>query len=340
MSDSAAREQTPVTVKQHTRKPVAGKLLLPVLFFMCCSIAKAQSFSAAIDRDKILIGEQVTLQLSIDSINPATTYIENWPALSDTFNHIEVISRSAVDSIAVGGFTTYNQNIVITSFDSGNWQLPKLQVLLRSRKDGAQSSLTAGQPTLQVLTVDVSALSEYHPIKDVIDVDVPFDWKRPLVFFIFFIIALFVAVYFIKRRSKPVVKPAPVTGSRYTLETAIEQLQQLSISDASGSEERKQFHVQMDAVIRSYLEEVMHVNATKATESELQQRLAVYVQDKDRAQLLQDVLDANKAVKFAKFVPSTYTSEAVRKDAVLLLQELDVLIQQTRRYAGTMVSKY
>ena len=324
-----------------------GKVLVVKVFLLITGYLllvtglPAQTFSVTLDREKILLGEQVTLQLASDSVNLAEENITQWPSLQDTFNHIEIVKRSPVDTINVGGYISYRQNFIITSFDSGTWLLPKFTITLQKKIDSADIALASTQAALQVLPVDVSALQQYHPIKDVIDVDVPFNWVKALIILVIFFAALAVGIYLTKRRKKaPKEIKLPVTANRYTMEAAIEKLQQLNISNAATAEQRKAFHTEMDAVCRNYFEDVLNISALRATDVEIENRLSVFTQNAERKQLLKDILDANRAVKFAKFVPSTHTSNEVRKDAIQLIRELDDVIRQTKRYAGTMVSKY
>ncbi len=94
--------------------------LLPIfiLFFAVTSVA--QSATATADRDKILIGEQITIELKVRDINTRMAPLTAWFSLPDTVNHIEVVKRSPIDTITLNGITTYTQNITVTSFDSGS----------------------------------------------------------------------------------------------------------------------------------------------------------------------------------------------------------------------------
>src|SRR5436190_15005506 len=89
-------------------------IFLLFTFYFLLTHVSAQSVSASLDRDKILLGEQVTLQFNLNSINPLTTYITTWPGLGDTLNHIEVIKQNAIDTVNVNGLNSYIQNFTLT----------------------------------------------------------------------------------------------------------------------------------------------------------------------------------------------------------------------------------
>src|SRR4051794_23294278 len=81
--------------------PLRSKLIARSLQFLACSFlflfsAAAQQVSATIDRDKILLGEQVTLQLKAEEIRTEDNPIVAWFNLPDTINHLEVVKRSAI----------------------------------------------------------------------------------------------------------------------------------------------------------------------------------------------------------------------------------------------------
>lgn len=145
-----------------------------LLCVLCCCMAltcvSAQKIAAALDREKILLGEQVTLQLKLEELNPAAVSCAAWFSLADTANHIEVVKREPIDTVNLNGTITYVQRITITSFDSGKWVLPALQVSVEDKQTGKQTILTATPLSLEVLPVDISNLKNYHDIKDIIEV--------------------------------------------------------------------------------------------------------------------------------------------------------------------------
>ncbi|HRI22035.1 MAG TPA: hypothetical protein PLA68_13830, partial [Panacibacter sp.] len=159
---------SPINIRSFT---VNGKLIIRCAFMLIllCSLlfsfsANAQKVSLIASRYKILIGEQVTLQLKAEGINTAKTFLQNWFTIADTANHLQVTERSTIDTIEINGLTTYLQKINITSFDSGNWKLPVMKLLLQERTTGKQIILQTDSLSIEVLPVDVSALIDYHEI--------------------------------------------------------------------------------------------------------------------------------------------------------------------------------
>jgi len=142
------------------RFKVAG-LCLVVMLYSCLN-SFSQKVSATIDREKMLIGEQLELQLKVGDIDRKKTDILKWFSLPDTFNHMEVVTRFPIDTIKLGESFTYIQKIKLTSFDSGYWAFPDMSIVLNN-----QQSIAALPISVAVLPVDVSNMVDYHDIKDI-----------------------------------------------------------------------------------------------------------------------------------------------------------------------------
>ena len=141
----------------------------------------SQSASVTLDRDKILLGEQVTLQLSLSNINESTSFVAGWPQLKDTLNHAEIIKSNVIDTININGINTYQQSFTITSFEYGKWQLGPYNFIIQDKTSGKQTGLATVPAYLTVLPVDVSSMQDYHPIKDIIDVGTNFNWTPVII---------------------------------------------------------------------------------------------------------------------------------------------------------------
>ena len=271
--------------------------LVACVLFLFVFASFSQSVSATIDRDKIVLGEQITLELKAEGINPQTAPLSKWFAIPDTANHIEVIKRSPIDTLTVNGTVSYMQTVTITSFDSGAWQLPPLLVLMQ-KKDGKEDSLFANKFTLQVLPVDISNLKDFHPMKDIIDVEV-----KPNYLLIALIIALIIfsgiALYFIFFKKKQKQKPAaPLVAARSLYETAIEQLNLLQKQNPPSTI----FYTKMDEICRTFLQQQLNIRALQSTSDELMLQLNHYMQNDERTPFYQ-LLRLMNAVKFAKYNP-------------------------------------
>src|SRR6478735_7096318 len=95
-----------------------------LLFIIAFSANGQVSVKASVDRDKILIGEPITLTLQ--AYAPLGEQV-SWFAL-DTISRFEFISKGKLDTIQNVDNKKLEQSVVITSFDSGIVVLPPLEM--------------------------------------------------------------------------------------------------------------------------------------------------------------------------------------------------------------------
>lgn len=336
---TANGQQSTVKALWFRIKSCSQLFLLVISNFLFFIHLSAQSVSASLDRDKILLGEQVTLQLNITGVDTDTSFIANWPQINDTINHLEILKRTAIDTIAVNGSNTYQQSFTITCFDSGKWQLGPFDFLIQNKTSGKQIKVSSPAVFLTVLPVDVSGLKDYHPIKDIIEVEPAFNWL-PVIIGIGIIIIGIIIFIILKNRKKKIKEVPKEVLHGTPLERAVEKLMQLQKAPLTSNEETKKFHSEIDLICRHYFEEAANVKAMQATTSELFTRMNVYMQYADLRERLRDIFDLNTSVKFAKYFPSETESKNILNDVITSLQKVDVLVQQAKTNADRMVSKY
>jgi hypothetical protein len=315
------------------------KFFLLLMFYFFLLHISAQSVSASLDRDKILLGEQVTLQFSLNNINEDSSFLTSWPQLSDTIEHTEVLKRTAIDTINVNGANTYQQNFTLTSFDSGRWQLGPFIFVIQNKVSGKQIRLITAPIYLTVLPVDVSSLQDYHPIKDIIDVETSFNWIPVAIGAAIVLLAIIILIT-IKRRKKKIAAPAKIVLKGTPLERVIEKLSALEKEPLITITAIKKFHSDIDIITRQYFEEVMQIKALQLTSTELSSRINVYMQDLHLRSKFQQVFELNNSVKFAKYMPGEEESKHTLKEIITGLQQIDESVHYIRDHADTMVSKY
>lgn len=306
---------------------------LSVLFFVFCifhQAAFAQNVSAITDRNKILIGEQVVLQLKAENINAATTFIQNWFNVTDRSGHIQITKTSAVDTINVNGSTTYLQKIYITSFDSGKWFIAPLQISLQERATGKQIIYKTDSVVLEVLPVDVSGLTTYHDIKDILDVEVKPDYLLYGLIASGVIIAILITWFIIKFSKKK--KSAPATKGN-PLENALQQIKSLQQENLITTGNVKLFYVKLTFIIKNYFQEILQLHSTQSTSDELMVQLGVYLQDEKYRTGFYQFLRLADAVKFAKYIPAEEQNNQAVQTSVTSLQHIDALIKNIQKNA-------
>jgi len=159
----------------NTNLTMTGKLWRKCLlvFFIACmgnGIATAQKIATIIDRDKIVLGEQIQLKIKIDNVDLIGGGIIKDLQIPDTVNHLEILSHT-IDTVTTSNSAIYLHHLVITSFDSGYWKLPAFDIVFANKK-----KLSTEPLGFTVLPVDVSNLQDYHDIKDVLEVPLLNNW--------------------------------------------------------------------------------------------------------------------------------------------------------------------
>jgi len=324
---------------QWNVRNIAKRVFLLLTFPFSLGALNAQSVSASLDRDKILLGEQVTLRFALSNINENLSFVSGWPQLNDTINHTEILKRNNLDTINVNGANTYQQSFIVTSFDSGRWQLGPFNFIIQDKASGKQIKISTSPLYLTVLPVNVSGLKDYHPLKEIIDVQTSFNWLPVIIGIAVVIVAIIVFVIIKKRKKKIAVEPKIILKGT-PLERAIEKLQVLEKESLTSTVTIKKFHSEIDLIARQYFEEMMQVKALQLTTTELFKRMHVYMQDVKLRTRLQQVFETNASVKFAKYMPSIDESKNALKEIISSLQQIDDLVNAARAHANRVVPKY
>jgi hypothetical protein len=161
----------------------------------------AQKVSVAADRNKILLGEQIIVQLKAEDINPRTSFLQDWFTISDSADHIRIVKKEPVDTIEINGFATLFAKDTITSFDSGRWQITPSTIILQDNATVNKPLLKTDSLVIDVLPVDVSGLTDYHALKDILDVEAKPDYTLYIII-AGTVIVLAIVVWLLKKCSQ------------------------------------------------------------------------------------------------------------------------------------------
>lgn len=290
----------------------------------------AQKISVTADRTKILLGEQIIVQLKAEDINGKTDFLQNWFLFNDSTGHINIVKKEPVDTIEINGLNTYLQKITITSFDSGRWQITPASLILQNRATGSKTTLKADSLFIEVLPVDVSGLMDYHVLKDIIDVDAKPDyWLYILIAVSAIVLAVLVWLY-IKQLSKKKLQPVKAVYKGTALEHALKKMKELQQQNLPAKGQVKLFYTGLSEICREYFSEQLNIQAAHITSDELMVAIIVYLQDEKRRTAFFQLLRLIDAVKFAKYLPGEPQHEEAIMTAVTSLQHIDQLIKQTK----------
>ncbi|WP_156522658.1 hypothetical protein [Arachidicoccus ginsenosidimutans] len=288
------------------------------MFFISFSFIRvnAQQATVTLDRDQILLGEQVTLQLKLDNVAGEAQTVTQWFNVPDTGNHIEVIHRDKIDTVTIDGRSTFIQKIIITSFDSGLWTIPVIPPLIKDNNDVSRS-ITIDSVSLQVMPVDVSKMKDFHPVKDIMRVKyTDYTWLYITLGVLILALIIFLTVHWLKRRKAAPIKENPrIKGS--PLDWALQQIDLLEKENLIEKGEGKLFFSKLDDICRTYFDERTQAHTLQSTSIEMMEKLRSYlIREKDRI-ALQQFTKLSDSVKFAKYQPL----EQQAKDAIATAKE-------------------
>ena len=262
---------------------------------MICTTGWAQAVSIKPDREKILIGEQITLLLKAENLkgNVAT-----WFNMPDTVNHIEVVKRSKIDTIDIAGNQILQQTITITSFDSGRWQIPALVLTV---EDG--SRFTTLPIDIDVVPVDVSQMENYHDIKEIVEVEQESN-KLIIILIVLITLVALAAVYYLVKRKKPRVIPAPkLQGNLSPREWALQELEKLRNENLWEHNQVKQHYQRLTDITRQFFfMHLQHKSLNQTTDEWMVKLQSLSVSQPVKTTFMQ-LLRLADTVKFAKYLP-------------------------------------
>lgn len=261
--------------------------------------AQELNISAKLDSNSILIGEQFTL--SIEGIaSKGENFI--WPLLPDTLEGLEIISASKIDSIEKKDFYTLRQKFVITSFDSGYFLIPPLEI----RQGGM-----AAQTEALAVAVGFPELSEednYFDVKAILEPGL--NWYQILLFSGISLLVFAALIFLYIRVNKK--KVAAVKAPKYILKPyaqAYKDLADLEKQQLWQKGEIKKYYSRLTDILKYYLERQLGISALERTADEIIESVQTIRMTKDFYEDLKAMLKTSSFVKFAKAKPGPFENE-------------------------------
>lgn len=299
-------------------------LLLAVLFgFLKGQQAEAQTFAAeaSLDTNEILIGDQVRYQWSISG--PAEYHIIP-PVLNDTvIDKIEILEQSDIDTISAkeGERLALRKQMILTSFDSGEYRLPPLKFIAISPEKDSLEVLTNEQ-FLTVNTVEVDTTEAIKDIKGPIEEPFTLEEAMPYIMGGLALAAIILAAIYIIRRlkkKKPIlVKPKPKVPPHVTAYNELEKLKKKKLWQNNFI---KQYYTELTDIIRMYIEGRFDINAMEMITSEILESLQTRNIPGDSLRKLEQTLTLADLVKFAKANPLPTEHDESMKNTIAFVDE-------------------
>ncbi len=303
-------------------------IVLSILFFFNSnkSFSADVKLNATADTNQIRIGEQFHLNLSASFAQETNV---SFPLLPDTFNHLEIVGRSPIDTAKTteNGKLTLVQQLVLTGFDTGFYVIPPFPFTV-SDKQGNTDTLYTEAMLMSVRTVVVDTTKDIRAIKNIIEV--PFPWQEYLIYFLILAVVAAGAYYIYKKyfRNKKRVVVAPKIPDRPAHEIALEGLRRIEQEKLWQQGLTKKYYSQVTDVIRQYIERRFAMNAMEQTTDEILSYFTHGLTREDEKEKLNFMLRLADMVKFAKAQPLPSENETTLQYAYSFVENTRPVIKE------------
>lgn len=292
---------------------------------------KLQSQQAAaymsIDTNAIMIGDQIEMQLGLTVPDDFSVL---WPQLVDSVApHIEIVSKTEIDTTRTDNSLTFKQNLTITSFDSGYFEIPSVEFMFRHKNDTVSYKTSTRSLYLMVNTPVVDTAQAFKAIKG--PVSEPYTWREilPWVALGIAIIGLIIfLIWYLKRKKKnlPVfVKQKPQLPAHVV---AISKLEELRLAKVWQGGKVKEYHTELTDILREYLENRFQFEAAEMTTDEILDEITNLKVNKDAESKLAGILQMADLVKFAKGQPTPLENDLCLSHGVDFVNETKKTVVQ------------
>ena len=283
------------------------KQLVYILFFIgLVGFAQETPISISADTTNIRIGEQIQFKISVNQTDNVV-----FPDLKlDSLGKVEVVENFPIDTLK----DKLEKKYVLTSFDSGQYIVPRQQVLINNQQFLTDSLL------LNVATVKVDTTKQkMFLIKSIKREPKTYDDYKHLWWWAIPILLLFaIILYFIFRKKKqkaiPKVYIAPI-------QEALQRLKELDEKQLLQQNKIKIYYSELTNIVRTYIEKDIKIPALESTTNELIETIIDFNESSklgisnETIKQLKEVLQGADLVKFAKSKPII---EEIRSDRAVV----------------------
>ena len=287
------------------------------LFITCCAftLSAQQGFQIRVDTNSVLIGQPIRVDF-FSNLSQDTDF--EWPNITDSLGQLEVLSKSAVDTIDTMGKWVVYQSILVTQFDSGYYKIPT-QKLKYKDSDGLEDSFLTNSLAVIYNTVAVDSTKGYYDIKQPMSVE--YYYVREIIYTLIGLGLLALIVFLLIRylpSSKPDEKQEEV---QIPIDVqSLRALSRLKKEKAWVSWKQKDFYVELTTILRKYLEGRYGILAMEATTEEISEGLNTKTIDKQNKVQMVSLLTDSDLVKFAKGSMQESAGEAAVNFGIMFVE--------------------
>ncbi len=284
------------------------------LLLLCfCSLSvfsQTPKIASSVDTTFIKIGDQINWSVTVETDTTAQVIFPD----GQTFSPLETVEAFATDTTRKKNRMLLQKSYALTQFDSGAYKLPAQRIEI----DGV--GYFTDSLIVNVATVPVDTLKQQmFDIKPLLEVEKSnADLWKTLLWILLGLAIVGGLFYWLVLRKKPLTEEEKV-ALLPPYDRALLELKNLENSKYLIQDEYKQYYSELTDIVRSYLEEDVHVSALESTTDELIEKLELLKDagelelDTETLSQFKNILQTADLVKFAKSKPPTSVAEQDRK---------------------------
>lgn len=299
-------------------KVILKNIFTSILFISVFSQINAQK--AVLDKNSILIGDQIALKLQIDLQAGKEIH---FPLFEKTLiDGIEIVSES-LDTINNG--KTLEKTLYITSFEDSVFTIPPISISVGTdtvKTNQLRLKVSKFKPDSAFLAaIDTNQMFKIRDIKPIMETPWTFKefWQRFGKIILIILISVFLIaaiIYYIIRRiqNKPIFTPPKPKIPPHI--TALELLNTLKEEKLWQKDRIKEYYTQLTDILRIYIEERFSIPAPEYTSYQIIESLDSQPEiPQENKMSLGKMLSTADLVKFAKAQPLEFENEIALKTA-------------------------
>jgi hypothetical protein len=287
--------------------------IILIYIYICLTGLSGQEVkvSAAFDSARIYIGDQIKFTVTVDK---PVSYLLSIPVYKDTLQkNIEILNGPSVDtSILKDGRIRIREKYLITSFDSGFYQIAPVYAEMRS--ETGIKRFYSDYSKLEVMRVKIPPPDAASKIFDIVKpYNAPLTIGEILPWVLLFLLvsaSLWFLIRYIrnlrmkKAGAEPVINPDPAHL------IAFRQLEKLKEEKLWQKGEIKKYYTRLTEILRQYLENRYRIFSMEMTTVETLAELTKSgFRDDENYRKLRNILTGADLVKFAKYNPEPSENE-------------------------------
>lgn len=298
---------------RSTRQYFLTLLLIPVFV---SARGQGVNVTSAFDSARIYLGDQIRFTVTVDK--PAGLKLI-MPLFSDTLvRNIEILSGPVIDSASQNGRVKIIEKYLITSFDSGRYQVPPVFAELQNQN--GIKRFYSNYAILDVMRVKIAPPDTAGKIFDIIKpYRAPVTLGDIMPWVLLAIVAgalIWLSVRYIKKLRSPGGEPEIIRNPDPAHVIALRELEKLRNEKLWQNGETKKYYTRLTEVLRQYLENRFMVYSMELTTNDtLVELVKTGFKKNGSYNKLKNILTSADLVKFAKYKPEPSENDSVFEDS-------------------------